>query len=125
MVDQDDVHRIGLALPDTFLSDDGSSLRVRHGSGDKPLAWVWLERTGPKGPREPRPDVLAVRVGSQEEKDELIAADPDTYFTEHHYDGYPAVLVRLDAVDQDELRERLTDAWRSQAPRALVKRSGL
>ncbi len=34
-----------------------------------------------------------------------------------HYDGYPAVLVRLPALGEDELRELITDAWRCQAPR--------
>ncbi|MGH9041601.1 MAG: hypothetical protein ACRDZ3_15380 [Acidimicrobiia bacterium] len=37
-----------------------------------------------------------------------------------HYNGFPAVLVRLAAVDDDELAELLTDAWRCQAPKALV-----
>jgi hypothetical protein len=43
------------------------------------------------------------------------------YFTEPHFNGFPAVLVRLEAVDQDELEELLTEAWRIQAPRKLVK----
>jgi hypothetical protein len=43
------------------------------------------------------------------------------YFTEPHYNRFPAVLVRLEAVDQDELEELLTEAWRIQAPRKLVK----
>ena len=50
----------------------------------------------------------------------LIAADPAEFFTEPHYDGYPAVLVRLDAIDEDELTELLTDAWRAAAPRRLL-----
>ena len=45
----------------------------------------------------------------------LIAADPEKFFTEPHYNGYPAVLVRLDAIDDDELTELLTDAWRLSA----------
>jgi hypothetical protein len=50
----------------------------------------------------------------------LLAADPEKFFTEPHYNGYPAVLVRLAAVDEPELRELLVDAWRIQAPKPLV-----
>jgi hypothetical protein len=69
--------------------------------------------------------VLAVRVAGDGAKQELLAADGEKFFTEPHYNGYPAVLVRLAAVDADELRELLTDAWRAKAPRALVEASGL
>jgi hypothetical protein len=64
-------------------------------------------------------------VAGEGAKQELVAADPEKFFTEAHYNGYPAVLVRLAAVDVEELRELLTDAWRTRAPRALVKASGL
>jgi len=49
-------------------------------------------------PRVPRPDVLAVRVRDQAEKAALLAGDPKRFFTEPHYNGFPAVLVRLPAV---------------------------
>ena len=55
------------------------------------------------------------------EKDLRIAAEPKKFFTEPHYNGYPAVLVRLSEVRVPELRELLTEAWRCQAPKALVK----
>ena len=51
----------------------------------------------------------------------LLKSDPEKFFTEPHYNGFPAILVRLPAIDVDELAELLTDAWRCQAPRALVK----
>ena len=69
-----------------------------------------------------------MRVTGEEEKRVLIASDPAKFFTEPHYNGYPAVLVRLDAIDEDELTELLTDAWRAAAPRRLlgrVRREGL
>jgi hypothetical protein len=76
-------------------------------------------------PRVPRQNVLAVRVAGQAEKEMLLASDPDKFFTEPHYDGFPAVLIRLPAVQADELRELITDAWRCQAPLSLVRDSGL
>ena len=128
MADQDDVRRIALSLPETVESEDTFGFRVRNGSaksGSKQFAWTWHERVTPGQPRVPRPDVLAVRVGGQAEKDMLLAADPGKFFTEPHYNGFPAVLIRLAAVGEDELRELITDAWRCQAPRDLVRSTGL
>ena len=65
-----------------------------------------------------------MRVASLAEKEELLAADPEKFFTEPHYNGFPAVLVRLPAIDAGELGELITDAWRSQAPRALAAEFG-
>ena len=79
-----------------------------------------MERVAPKKPRVRRPDVLAIRVSGEAEKQSLIDADPAVYFTDDHYRGYPAVLVRLPAIEVDELRELLTDGWRTQAPKALI-----
>jgi hypothetical protein len=68
----------------------------------------------------PRPDVLAVRVRDQAEKAALLAGDPERFFTEPHYNGFPAVLVRLPRVTLAQLRKLIFDAWRCQAPRQLV-----
>ena len=125
MADQSDVRRIALSLPDVRQGDTGFSFGVRRGGATKGIAWVWQERLEPKKPRVPNPDVLAVRVSGEAEKQELLSAAPDRYFTEPHYNGYPAVLVRLAAVDVEELRELLTDAWRVMAPPKLVRESGL
>jgi hypothetical protein len=121
MADRDDVRRIALSLPDTAEADDRFAFSVRNGNKDKGIAWVWMERVEPKKPRVPRPDVVAIRVADQAEKAMLLASDEEKFFTEPHYNGFPAVLVRLAAVDVDELEELITDAWRCQAPRALVK----
>jgi len=118
---QDDVRRIALALPDTTEGEDRFAFSVRKGAEQRGFAWVWMERVDPKRPRVPNPDVLTVRVADDDEKQALIAAAPDRFFTEHHYNGIHAVLVRLPAVDLDELEELLTDAWRTQAPKALVR----
>ena len=88
----------------------------------KGFVWAWNERIEPKKPRMPNPDVVAIRVASQAEKQELLAADPAKFFTEPHYNGFPAVLVRLPAIDTGELEELIIDAWRCQAPRDLAAR---
>jgi hypothetical protein len=90
----------------------------------KGIVWVWMERVEPKQPRVPNPDVVAIRVAGETAKAALLAADPEKFFTEPHYSGFPAVLVRLRAVTRAELEELITEAWRCQAPPALVKKTG-
>jgi hypothetical protein len=61
--------------------------------------------------RSAEPNSLAVRVDF-DQREELMAADPDTYYLKDHYVNYPCVLVRLSRVHQDALRDLLLMAWR-------------
>ena len=110
-----DVRRIVLALPETTEDLAGGRFFV----DGKQIAWSWLERIDPKRARVPNPDVIAVRVANESEKEVLIDMDPEVFFTEPHYDGYPAILVRLGAIEPALLQKVLTDAWRLRAPRRL------
>ena len=62
-----------------------------------------------------------VGVADLGEKDALLASDDRAYFTVPHYDGYPAVLVRLALADVEELRELLVEAWMRTAPKRALK----
>jgi hypothetical protein len=115
MADLTDARRIALSLPET-APDGGSAVKV----AGKAFIWTWQERIDPKKARVPNPDVLVVCVSGEDVKLGLCDAEPGKYFTEPHYDGYRAVLVRLAAVSEDELRDLITDAWRIRAPRAVV-----
>ena len=121
MADQADVRRIALALPEALENDDRFAFSVLNRGKSKAFAWVWMERLAPKVARVPNPEVLAVRVANREEKEALLALDALKFFTEPHYNGFPAVLVRLAKVEEDELADLLFEAWRCQAPKALVK----
>lgn len=110
-----------MALPETSEGEDGFAFSVPNKGKQKGFCWTWNERVEPKQPKVPNPGVLAVRVPNVGEKEALIAADPEKYFTEPHYNGFPAVLVRLANVPVDELEELLIDAWRTLAPRKLVE----
>src|ERR1700744_6606443 len=66
-------------------------------------------------------DILGVRVADEGVKFALIADEPDRYFTTPHFDGYPAVLVRLAKIDRRGLRELIVEAWLTQAPKRLVQ----
>jgi hypothetical protein len=69
---------------------------------------------------EVRPDVLAIRCPI-ERKETLLAAAPQIFFDEDHYHGYPAILARLDVIDEEELAALLDGAWRLVAPKALLR----
>jgi hypothetical protein len=117
LANQDDVRRIARSLPGAFEEPgDRFAFSVLNKGKPKGFVWVWLERVHPKKPRVPRADVLAVRVRDAAEKATLLAADPDIFFTEPHYNGFPAVLVRLPAVTKAQLRVLIEAAWRCQAP---------
>ncbi len=116
MTTLDDVRRLALALPDTQEDAEGYSFSVQVKGKQKGFAWVWREKSDPKKPRIPRQDVLAVRVDSELQKQMLIAADPVKFFTEPHYNGYPAVLVRLREIDAEELHELLAEGWQCLQP---------
>ncbi|WP_113701863.1 MmcQ/YjbR family DNA-binding protein [Nonomuraea lactucae] len=108
MITEEDVRREALALP-------GTSERSMYGTPAFYVDRKWFARIRDEG------DVLVVLCASEEDKRELIAAQPETFFTTPHYDGYAAVLVRFGAVERDELAELLTDAWRLRAPKRLLK----
>jgi hypothetical protein len=123
VADLEDARRIALSLPDTLEYGDetGTGFSVRAGARNKGVAWVWNERVEPKRPRVPNPSVLAVRVANVHEKEALLALGRRELFTEPHYNGFPAVLVRLAEIEVEELEDLIVEAWRCQAPKRLVK----
>jgi hypothetical protein len=89
----------------------------------KGVVWERPLRTADRealGPSAPDGSVLGAHVGDVGVKQTLIAASPEVYFTTPHFDGYPAVLVRLDAIAVEELAELITDAWLARAPKRLA-----
>jgi hypothetical protein len=120
MADQEDVRRIALSLPATSEAEDHFAFSVLNKGKQKGFVWAWNERVEPKKPKVPSTTVVALRVADQIEKEALLATEGDWIFTEPHYNGYPAVLVRLPLIGMDELQELIEDAWRCLAPKALA-----
>ncbi|WP_319461712.1 MmcQ/YjbR family DNA-binding protein [Micromonospora sp. RTP1Z1] len=123
MATWDDVRRIALALPETTergSHDDLPAWRVRDKMfvWDRPLRTSDLAALGDAGPDGP---VLGARVPDLGAREALLADDPEVYFTTPHFDGYPAVLVRLDRIGVEELTELITEAWYARAPKRLAK----
>ena len=121
MASQEDVRRIALSLPGVREGEGRFAFSIEHKGKPKGFVWSWMERVHPKKPRVERNDVIAVRVRDAGEKAALLAGDPDVFFTEPHYNGFPAVLVRLPKVRIAMLRQLITEAWRCQAPVALLR----
>jgi hypothetical protein len=118
----DDVRRIALGLPETSErpSHGNTSWRVRDKLfvWERPLRPADLRALGDAAPDGP---ILGARVEHLGAKKALIADDPAVYFTTPHFDGYAAVLVRLDEIAVDELGELIAEAWLCQAPKRLAR----
>ena len=118
----DDVRRIALALPESAeaVSRGGTSWKVRDKAfvWERPLRRADLEALGDDAPTGP---ILGARVEHLVAKEALLADDPAIFFTTPHFDGYPAILVRLDRITVEDLKEVIVEAWLSRAPKRLAK----
>jgi hypothetical protein len=116
MADADDVRRLALGLPQVEeIDSDGFDFRV----ADKGFVWSYPERS-PGKRRVIRTDIAVLFVGDEAEKQALLLGEPDLFFTTPGYDGWPLVMLRLEAVNDKRLAELVTDAWRMRAPDDLV-----
>ena len=122
MATWDDVRRLALALPET--SEDESrelrSWRVRKKTfvWERPLRPSDLRALGDAAPKGP---ILGARVEHLVAKEALLADNSGVFFTTPHFDGYPAILVRLDEITVEDLEEVVVEAWLVQAPKRLAK----
>jgi hypothetical protein len=117
----DDVRRIALELPESTerLSHGTASWRVR----DKGFVWERPLRDADRralGDQAPTGPILGARVEHLGAKEALLADSPDLYFTTPHFDGYAAVLVRLERIGLPELSELVIEAWLARAPKRLA-----
>jgi hypothetical protein len=118
MATWDDVTRIAGSLPE--VENRGRDWRIRS----KLLAWERPLRTADHealGDAAPHGDILAVWLAGLDAKEALLADDPDVYFTTPHFDGYKAILIRLERVPVDELEELIVEAWLDRAPKRLAR----
>jgi hypothetical protein len=118
----EDVRRLALALPETseVLSRDLRQWKVRDRlfAWERPLRRADLAALGDAAPGGP---ILGARVEHLGAKEALLADDPGVFFTTPHFDGYPAVLVRLDRIGLGDLEELIVEAWLDRAPKRLAK----
>jgi hypothetical protein len=100
------VRRIALALPE---AEETTS----YGTPAFKVRGNLFVRLRPEG------DILVVKT-DMAEREALTQSEPEKFFITPHYQNYPYLLVRMNEVDLEELRELITEAWRLAAPKRLV-----
>jgi hypothetical protein len=118
-----DVSRLALALPDaeegsTYGGNRAWTVRTKLFVWERPLRKRDLEALGDAAPDGP---ILGARVEHLIAKEALLADESGVFFTTPHFDGYPAVLIRLPEIDLELLQEVVTEAWLARAPKRLVR----
>jgi hypothetical protein len=120
-----DLDEIALSLPQTTkeVSDEGRPAYLVHGK-------LYCFHRGPRRDAvdpetgERLEDVLMFRVADLDVKELMLADERGVYFTTPHFDGYPAVLMRipqLAAIDREELFDLVVEAWLTRAQKRVVK----
>jgi hypothetical protein len=123
MATWDDVSRIALALPDaeegsTYGGKRAWTVRKKMFVWERPLRKSDLAALGDAAPEGP---ILGAKVEHLIAKEALLADDPRVFFTTPHFDGYPAVLVRLPQIGVELLEEVVAEAWLTCAPKRLAR----
>ena len=118
----DDVRRVALALPEAEerVSGDLRQWRVKNKLfvWERPLRRADIKALGDDAPDGP---ILGARVEHLVAKEALLADDPNVFFTTPHFDGYPAILARLDRIAPEDLNELIIEAWLDRAPKRLAE----
>ena len=119
-----DLDELALAMPQATkeLSEDGRPAYFVHG---KMFCFHRGRRADAVDERGERlADVLMFRVADLGEKEVMLADERGVYFTTPHFNGYPAVLLRipdLERIDRDELRDLVAEAWLTRAQKRVAR----
>ena len=121
MATWDDVRRLALAMPEATERTSRGNVQWRVKDKlfvwERPLRRSDLEALGDAAPDGP---ILGARVEHEHAKEALLADASGVFFTTPHFDGHPIILVRLDAISHEDLREVVVEAWLCRAPQRLV-----
>ncbi len=119
MASLEELASIALSLPG--VAQRGNAFEVEVKGKLKGLCWVWLERIEPKKARIPNPKYWAIATPSLSAREAWEQTEPKLFIHDPHYNGYPAVIVTLDRVPMDTLRDLLVEAWKSRVPKAILQ----
>lgn len=124
MANQDEVRRIAERFPGAIEGSERFGYSVMVKGKAKGFCWSWAERVHPKKARVINDSVLAIRVPNLNAKDLILGSSPTWAVDDPHYNGYPAVIVRLSDISFEELEDLLVEAWKSLAPKELLAQLG-
>ena len=120
-----DLNALAMAMPQTTkeVSEDGRPSYLVHG---KMYCFHRSRRPDAVDPAsvERMADVLMFRVADLDVKELILSDDRGVYFTTPHFNGYPAVLMRipsLERLEREELRELVAEAWLTRAQKRVAK----
>ena len=120
-----DLDRLAMAMPQTTkeVTDDGRPSYHVHG---KLYAFHRGQRPDAVDPKtgERMKDVVMFRVADLDVKELILSDDRGVFFTTRHFDGYPAVLMRipdLARLDRDELHDLVAEAWLTRVQKRVAK----
>ncbi len=117
-------------VAETALGLPGVSEGTRYGDrtwfvagkgfvSERPFSKADIKRFGDASP--PAGPIIAVATEDLGEKEALLAARPDLFFTIAHFDGFAALLLRLDGLTKKRLQEVVVDAWLACAPTPVAE----
>jgi hypothetical protein len=122
MATWEQVRRYALAMPGVLETTSRGTAAWTVGKKffvwERPLRKTDLAALGDAAPHGP---ILGVRTADLEMKEAILRSDPRVFFTIPHFDGYPAVLVRLGEIPAKQLEEVITEAWIARAPERAVR----
>lgn len=119
-VDKDFLRRVVLTFDGVTEKTQGSYEFDRDG---RMMIRPYPERVHPKKARVKRYDMFVMRIADADDKEACLQGEPHIFFTTDHYDGHASVIVRLDAVDEERLREIVEDAWEATPLKTKLERS--
>jgi hypothetical protein len=116
--DLNDIRVIASKLEGTEIGAEPQfSLSVLNKGKLRGFAWSWMERVEPKKPKIPNPGVIAIIVPNLEVKEMLTSHFADYFVDDPHYNGYPAILVRLEKISHELLEEWIVEGWKIKTGR--------
>jgi hypothetical protein len=86
---------------------------------ERPFSKADIKRYGDEQP--PQGPILGIRTADRAEKEAILAAGRDGFFTIPHFNGYNAYLIQLDKVTARDLKEALVDGWLAIAPANIAE----